>query len=435
MKKSIILLPTLKDKRLKTLNLKVYTLAAALGMAGFIQAQSVASGTNKNLLGQRNVITTSVPFLTITPDAKSAGMGDAGCAADADANSIHWNVGKLSFIEKKAGVSLSAAPWLRQLVPDVWFYYLSGYNKFGKDDRSTLAASLRYFTLGEIQFTDEKGDPMGTDQPQEFAIDVAYSQKLSDKLGVGVAMRFINSRLVARGVYNGVEIKPGIAGAGDIGIYYKDKTKLSGKKVDYSFGANISNMGSKITYTTDANRDFMPANLRLGTQWKFDIDDYNQLSILVDFNKLLVPTPQYAYLKTADGKEDSIDQDGNSYIIGRELDDSPVVAGLFKSFGDAPGGFKEEMKEITTSIGLEYWYDKQFAVRAGYFNEADTKGGRKYATFGIGLRYNVFGIDAAYLQPFTQRHPLQNTIRFSLLFDIDAFKNQSEKSKPVVKPN
>jgi hypothetical protein len=319
------------------------------------------------------------------------------------------------------------------LVPDVWFYYLSGYNKFGKEDRSTLAASLRYFTLGEIQFTDDKGDPMGSDQPQEFAFDVAYSQKLSENFGVGVAMRFISSRLVSRGVYNGVEIKPGLAGAGDIGAYYQDKTKMGGKDVAYAFGANISNMGSKITYTTDANRDFIPANLRLGTQWKFDLDDYNQLAVMLDFNKLLVPTPQYVYLKKSGSTADSLDADGNQVIIGREIDDSPVISGMFSSFGDAPGGFKEELKEFTTSFGLEYWYDKQFAVRAGYFHEADTKGGRQYMTFGIGLKYNVFGIDAAYLQPFAQRHPLQNTIRFSLLFDLDAFKAQGD-SKPPVKP-
>lgn len=411
------------------MNVKALICAATVVCTSAASAQT----SKDNLLGQRNVITTAVPFLTITPDARSAGFGDAGAATDADANSIHWNVGKLSFIEKKAGISVSAAPWLRQLVPDVWFYYLSGYNKFGKEDRSTLAASLRYFTLGEIQFTDDKGDPMGSDQPQEFAFDVAYSQKLSEKFGVGVAMRFVSSRLVSRGVYNGVEIKPGLAGAGDIGAYYQDKTKMGGKDVSYAFGANISNMGSKITYTTDANRDFIPANLRLGTQWKFDLDDYNQLAVMLDFNKLLVPTPQYIYLKKSGSTEDSLDADGNQVIIGREIDDSPVISGMFSSFGDAPGGFREELKEFTTSFGLEYWYDKQFAVRAGYFHEADTKGGRQYMTFGIGLKYNVFGIDAAYLQPFAQRHPLQNTIRFSLLFDLDAFKSQGD-SKPPVKP-
>lgn len=409
------------------MNVKALICAAAVASTSVAVAQT----SKDNLLGQRNVITTAVPFLTITPDARSAGFGDAGVATDADANSIHWNVGKLSFIEKKAGISVSAAPWLRQLVPDVWFYYLSGYNKFGKEDRSTLAASLRYFTLGEIQFTDDKGDPMGSDQPQEFAFDVAYSQKLSEKFGVGVAMRFVSSRLVSRGVYNGVEIKPGLAGAGDIGAYYQDKTKIGGKDVNYAFGANISNMGSKITYTTDANRDFIPANLRLGTQWKFDLDDYNQLAVMLDFNKLLVPTPQYIFLKKSGSSEDSLDGDGNQIIIGREIDDSPVISGMFSSFRDAPGGFREEMREFTTSFGLEYWYDKQFAVRAGYFHESDLKGGRQYMTFGIGLKYNVFGIDAAYLQPFAQRHPLQNTIRFSLLFDLDAFKAQGDTKAPV----
>ncbi len=415
----------------KNISLKTLKVSSIVCLTMTLFAQEVvAQNSTENLLGQRNVITTAVPFLTITPDARSAGMGDAGAASDPDANAIHWNPGKMPFIEKQAGISLSAAPWLRQLVPDVWFYYLSGYTRFGTDGRSALGASLRYFTLGEIQFTDEKGDPMGSDQPQEFAFDVSYAQKLSEKFGVGVSMRFVNSRLVSRGVYNGVEIKPGLAGAGDIGAYYTDKTKMNGKEVNYAFGASISNMGSKITYTTDANRDFIPANFRLGTQWKFDLDDYNQLSVLLDFNKLLVPTPQYVYLQTFDGSGDSLDDSGNRIITGRKIDDSPVISGMFSSFGDAPGGFREELKEFTTSIGLEYWYDKQFAVRAGYFHEADTKGGRKYLTFGVGLKYNVFGIDAAYLQPFAQRHPLQNTIRFSLLFDIDAFKKQAD-SKPA----
>jgi hypothetical protein len=319
----------------------------------------------------------------------------------------------LAFIDGDAGLSLSAAPWLKQLVPDVWFYYLSGYKKI--DDRSTIAMSLRYFTLGNIQFTDITGNSNGNYEPKEFAFDGAYARQLSDNLSVGIALRFILSDL-ARGQVgvSGSEIKAGKAGAGDVSMTYRDDIKVGGRDFDYTIGGNISNIGNKITYTTEANRDFIPVNMRVGTFWKTQIDEYNEIGFGVDFNKLLVPTPQYSY--------DSL---GN--ITGRVIDDGPVIQGILSSFGDAPGGFGEEMKEINYSVGLEYWYAKQFALRAGYFNEANTKGGRKYMTFGAGLKYKVFQIDAAYLQPFTRRHPLQNTIRFSLLFDIDAFNAQADK--------
>ena len=366
--------------------------------------------SKESLLGQRNVITTAAPFLLISPDSRGAAMGDLGVATSADANSIHWNASKLAFIEGDAGISLSAAPWLRQLVPDVWFYYMSGYKKI--DKQSTVAMSLRYFTLGDIQFTDNNGNSNGNYEPKEFALDGAYARRLSDNLSLGIALRFIFSDL-ARGQVgtSGAEIKAGIAGAGDVSATYKNDMKIGERDFDYSIGGNISNIGNKITYTTEANRDFIPVNLRLGTFWNTQIDEYNEIGFGVDFNKLLVPTPQYTY--------DSL---GN--MDGRVIDDGPLIQGMLSSFGDAPGGFREELKEFTYSIGLEYWYAKQFALRAGYFHEAETKGARQYATFGAGLKYKVFQIDAAYLQPFTRRHPLQNTIRFSLLFDIDAFKQQ-----------
>jgi hypothetical protein len=366
--------------------------------------------SKKSLLGQRNVITTAAPFLLISPDSRGAAMGDLGVATSADANSIHWNASKLAFIEGDAGISLSAAPWLRQLVPDVWFYYMSGYKKI--DKQSTVAMSLRYFTLGDIQFTDNNGNSNGNYEPKEFALDGAYARRLSDNLSLGIALRFIFSDL-ARGQVgtSGAEIKAGIAGAGDVSATYKNDMKIGERDFDYSIGGNISNIGNKITYTTEANRDFIPVNLRLGTFWNTQIDEYNEIGFGVDFNKLLVPTPQYTY--------DTLDN-----IDGRVIDDGPLIQGMLSSFGDAPGGFREELKEFTYSIGLEYWYAKQFALRAGYFHEAETKGARQYATFGAGLKYKVFQIDAAYLQPFTRRHPLQNTIRFSLLFDIDAFKQQ-----------
>jgi len=390
--------------KLKQKSALIIALFAAIG----IQAQTV--NTNTDLLGQRNVITTAAPFLLISPDSRGAAMGDLGVATSADANSIHWNPSKLAFIEDDAGIAISAAPWLRQLVPDIWFYYLSGYKRI--DKQSTIAGSLRYFTLGQIQFTDQLGNPAGNYEPKEFDLDGAYARKLSDNLALGIALRFIFSDL-ARGQTgsSGSEIKAGIAGAGDVSMTYRNDTKISGKKFDYTIGGNISNIGNKITYTNEANRDFIPVNLRLGTFWKTQLDDYNEVGFGVDFNKLLVPTPQYLF--------DSL---GN--ITGRTLNDGPVISGMISSLNDAPGGFREELNEFTVSAGFEYWYAKQFALRAGYFHEAQTKGARQYLTFGAGLKYNVFQIDAAYLQPFARRHPLQNTIRFSILFDIDAFKAQ-----------
>ena len=394
----------------KKLKLKSFLFTAIFSIGTLSVFAQGGLQSKESLLGQRNVITTAAPFLLISPDSRGAAMGDLGVATSADANSIHWNASKLAFIEGDAGISLSAAPWLRQLVPDVWFYYMSGYKKI--DKQSTVAMSLRYFTLGDIQFTDNNGNSNGNYEPKEFALDGAYARKLSDNLSLGIALRFIFSDL-ARGQVgtSGAEIKAGIAGAGDVSATYKNDMKIGERDFDYSIGGNISNIGNKITYTTEANRDFIPVNLRLGTFWNTQIDEYNEIGFGVDFNKLLVPTPQYTY-----------DTLGN--IDGRVIDDGPLIQGMLSSFGDAPGGFREELKEFTYSIGLEYWYAKQFALRAGYFHEAETKGARQYATFGAGLKYKVFQIDAAYLQPFTRRHPLQNTIRFSLLFDIDAFKQQ-----------
>ncbi|MDG2041692.1 MAG: type IX secretion system outer membrane channel protein PorV [Bacteroidia bacterium] len=395
------------NKTLK--NLKLLTVVCSLLLTSKIYAQGGLQ-SKESLLGQRNVITTAAPFLLISPDSRSAAMGDLGAATSADANSIHWNASKLAFIEGDGGMAISAAPWLRTLVPDIWFYYMSGYKKI--DDKSTVGLSLRYFTLGNIQFTDNQGTSTGDYEPKEYALDGAYARKLSDNLSLGVALRFVFSDL-ARGQVgsSGTEIKAGMAGAGDISMTYKNDVKFGERDFDYTIGGNISNIGNKITYTTEANRDFIPVNLRLGTFWNTQIDEYNEIGFGVDFNKLLVPTPQYKY--------DSLGE-----ISERVINDDPLINGMLSSFSDAPGGFREELNEITISAGLEYWYAKQFALRAGYFYEADTKGSRKYMTFGAGLKYNVFQIDAAYLQPFARRHPLQNTIRFSLYFDLDAFKNQ-----------
>lgn len=403
--------------------IKSVSLATSMLIAPLLTFGQGGLQTDQNLLGQLNTITTAVPFLTITPDARAAGMGDIGVATSPDANGIHWNPGKMAFIEKNAGLSLGAAPWLRRLVPDIWFYYLSGYSKVGDKNRGTVAASLRYFSLGNIQFTDEFGNPQGSDEPKEFSFDVSYSLQLSKQFSFGIATRYINSRLVSQRASN-VDIRPGQAVAGDIGAYYKNDIKINKREFNYALGASITNMGSKITYTTEANRDFIPINLRIGTFWETEIDEHNKIGFGVDFNKLMVPTPQPIYLQNSQG-QDSIFPDGSRQISGWSTSDAPVVAGMFQSFGDAPGGFREELKEFITNIGFEYWYEENFAIRAGYFNEAETKGGRKYLTLGAGIHYEVFGLDISYLMPFKNQHPLQNTIRFTLLFDMEAFTKQN----------
>lgn len=384
----------------------------------FCTTYVIAQGTSvSDLAGQDNVITTSVPFLTITPDARSAGMGDVGAATDADANSMYWNPAKMPFAKKRNGFSLSATPWLQQLVSDVWIYNLAGYAKV-KDAKgkytNVIGASIKYFSLGDIQFTDFQGANIGNYNPNEWSFDASLSKQLSDRFSLGIALRFILSDL-AKGQFvgTGQDISSGVAGAADLGAFWKDDVEVGAKDWTYQLGAHISNVGSKLTYTNEADRDFIPTNLRLGTTWKTDLDQYNSISLSADVNKLLVPTPQVVYELDSNGNEVATDK--------RERPDVPVMSGIFQSFTDAPGGFREEMNEWIWSLGIEYWYDDLLALRVGYFNEAKTKGNRKYATFGVGIRYNVFGLDIAYLQPFTRNHPLQNTIRFTMHIDFEAF--------------
>jgi len=325
---------------------------------------------------------------------------------------------KLAFAEKKSGMGISYAPWLRSLVPDVQFSYLSGYNKVGKN--GVISGSFRYFSLGNINFTDFQGDPIGSFNPNEFALDAGYATRLSDNFSVGVALRFIRSNIAGVRQLNGISTRPGVSGAGDINVYYQDNIEIKGKDAKLSFGANLQNIGSKMTYTNREQRDFIPMNLKIGGALDYEIDEYNRVVFALDINKLMVPTRPY-YLKNYQGG-DSIDQNGTRVFVGGDPN-VPVIQGLFQSFSDAPGGFREELKEYNVSLGMEYWYNKRFAARAGYFHEPTTKGNRKYLTFGFGVRYRVLGIDAAYLVPFQQRHPLANQLRFSLLFDFAAFKD------------
>jgi hypothetical protein len=386
-----------------------------------------AQVSTQQLSGSINPITTSVPFLLIAPDSRSGAMGEAGAATQPDVNSIHWNPAKLAFAEKNMGFGISYTPWLRQLVPDISLSYVSGYGKLSK--MSALGASLRYFSLGNITFTDIMGNTTGQFKPNEFAIDVAYSQKLSQQLSAGIAFRYINSNLTGGVTLStGQQTKAGQSFAVDVSVYFKTKKdfEVGGKKSDGTLGLAITNIGTKISYTTVKN--FIPINLRLGGGLKMNIDDFNSFGFYLDLNKLLVPTPP-EYLKTAKGNDSINPTDNSKYIAKGKDPNRSVTAGMFGSFNDAPGGGAEELKEINVAGGFEYWYAKQFAVRAGYFYEHKTKGGRQFFTLGLGVRYSVFGLDMAYLIPTTLRNPLQNTLRFTLTFDFDAFKSQNKETK------
>ncbi len=366
-------------------------------------------------LNSVNTITTAVPFLMIAPDTRAGGMGDVGCGTTPDGNSIHWNSAKMAFAPQNFGVSVSYAPWMRALASDMNLAYLSAYKKMGKNQ--AIGISLRYFSLGSITFTNDVGEVTGQFTPNEFAVDVAYSRKLANRLSGGIALRYINSNLTGGYTVGTTKSKVGQSVGADVSVYYKnDEIEIGNMKSAFMFGTNISNMGAKMSYSQTSEKDFIPINLRIGSGLKLDFDDYNSLGIYLDLNKLLVPTnPHYDSTGAIDAGMDP---------------NVAVPQGMIQSFYDAPGGFKEELREITYSSGLEYWYDKQFAVRAGYFYEHPTKGNRQYVTLGAGVRYNIFGLDFAYLIPTTQHNPLENTLRFTLTFDFAALKAQQTATPP-----
>lgn len=369
----------------------------------------LAQGT----LSGANTITTAVPFLAITPDSRAGGMGDVGVGTSADVNSQHWNPAKYVFMESEMGVGLSYSPWLRNLVDDINLAYLTFYKKL--DDVQSLSTSLRYFSLGDIVFTTDQGEFMGQQSPNEFAIDLAYSRLLSETWSGAVAVRYIRSDLTGGQLVNGVETHAGNSFAADVAFYYHKELRVNRKNNIFNAGVNIQNIGAKISYTEGEVKDFIPTTLKLGASYTMELDDYNSFSFSVEANKLLVPTPPVD--STDYGTGDVIWAGGINSDIG-------VIEGIFKSFGDAPGGFKEEFQEITWSAGVEYWYNKQFALRAGYFYEHENKGNRQFLTAGAGLKMNVFALDFSYLLPTQRNHPLENTLRFSLSFDIDAFGSQ-----------
>ena len=382
----------------------------AITISSFAQNVSGVDEIGRNNL---NTITTAVPFLLISPDSRAGGMGDVGVATSPDANSLHWNPAKYSFIDEDMGFAVSYVPWLRELVPDINLSYISGYKKLNKND--VIAMELRYFTLGDITFTDVIGNNLGQYKPNEFAIGSSYSRKLSDQFSLAISGRYIYSNLTGGQSAGGIATNAGQSIAADVAGYYVKDIRIAKKNAELAFGANISNIGNKISYTETSTRDFIPINLRLGAAVNTDFDEYNKISFAFDLNKLLVPTPPMYN----DSISDQID-------LGKDPNVS-VVSGIFQSFGDAPGGFNEEIREINFSLGTEYWYNNQFAIRAGYFNEHNTKGGRKFFTFGSGVKYNVFALDFSYLinasRAINGNNPLANTMRFTLTFDFGQMQN------------
>ncbi len=380
---------------MKKLILPVAIVAVLLGSSSSLSAQS-----NQTI----NVVSTAVPFLRISPDARAGGMGDAGIATLPDASSIFWNLAKIPFARSKSEIALTYTPWLKGLgLNDVYLISAAGYYQI--DEIQAFSGSLRYFSLGNIQFTDNDGKELQTYRPREFSIDAGYSRKLSDNLGLGISLRYINSNLASGQSNSGSTYKAGTAFAGDISLFH-DGTE-SGNHSGINWGIALSNLGSKISYTNDANeKDFIPANMGLGVAYVNVIDEISKVTFALDVNKLLVPTPPAI---------------GDSLGLV-EYHNKGVVSSWFSSFGDAPGGFSEELKEFQISVGAEYSYNNQFMFRAGYFYESPTKGDRKYFTLGAGLNYNLFGLNFSYLIPSgsgTNKNPLSNTLRFSLIFNLD----------------
>lgn len=401
-------------------------------LAGVLLVKAGFSQISTSQLNANSVITTAVPFLLISPDSKEGGMGDVGAATEPDANAIHWNGSKLAFTEKKFGIGLTATPWLRRLVPDINMYYLSGFYKI--NPKQTIGGSLRYFTLGNIDLTDATGYRYGNFKPNEFALDLAFSQKLSKYISAGIATRYINSG-ISKVFFNGSSGNAASTVAVDLSVFFKsNKFKLGEKKVVATSGLCLSNLGAKIKYSNDQN--FIPTNLRIGGGLKADIDEYNTLGVYLDFCKLLVPTPPiYQYVADSAGNKTTqiaTDPSTGKRIIAKGKDPNvDPITGMIQSFSDAPDGFKEELREINISGGLEYCYNNILYGRTGYFYESKYKGSRQYFTLGLGFKFKVITVDGSYLIATSLQNPLQNTWRISLNFNFDAYnKDDTKKDSP-----
>lgn len=376
-------------------------------------AVASAGAFAQDKLDMFNPVNTSVTSQMIAPDARAAGMGDVGVATDPDVNSQYWNPAKYPFCISRAGVSLNYTPWLRQLVSDMDLAYLSGYYRIG--DYSAVSASLRYFSLGEVMtdYDSTTGESNGmTINPYEMSFDVAYSLMLSEKFSLAAAVRWIYSDLT----YDYTDdTSPGSAFAADIACYYNDYINIGARECQLGIGLNISNIGSKITFGGDDNSEFIPTNMRLGLALMVPIDEFNRFTIAADANKLLVPT----YPKQEEGES----TEDYQQRVQKEYYDVSSISGIFKSFGDAPGGFKEELQEINWSVGAEYVYNDKFTLRAGYHHESENKGNRKYFTVGAGFRMSAFSLDCGYVIATAKSNPLDQTLRFTLGFDMDGIKD------------
>ena len=422
---------------------KFLSLLFITGTAASVMAQNEpptgGSGTTQNDL-QLNTITTAMPFMSITPDSRAGGMGDAGTALSASSTSIYWNTSMINFAEDQAEISVSYTPWLRQLTNDIHLSYVSGFYNINK--RHAVGGSLRYFSLGEITFTSATGDVLREDKPNEFELTGGYAFKLNEKMSVGLNGKFAYSNLTGGSVIPGVDTKPGIVGAADLSYTYFNRDARIGKtKGDYVFAATINNIGNKVSYSSLATRDFIPMNLKIGNSFNAKFDKYNSLTFSLELQKLLVPTPPiYDFI---DGEF--------ALIAGSPSDDVGVIAGMLRSFGDAPGSpstddngdyilnsdgsyqiesgskFKEELTEINIATGLEYWYNNTLAVRGGFFYESRNKGARQYFNFGVGFKYNKFGIDISYLAALQRLNPLANTLRFTLRMTLGGPSNADTK--------
>ena len=371
-------------------------------LAGAVSAAAQSSN--------QTTITTAVPVLTLSPDARAASMGETGVATSPDANSSFFNAGKLGFVPYKYAASVSYSPWLRNVTDDMSLSYLSAYGKVGP--RSAFAGSLMYFDLGTIDYRTDKNFPNGTFSPKEYALSVSYGLQLTDNFGVGASARYIRSNLV--GAINGNDAAPGNAAAVDLGAYYSKEVTIGTGVYNLAFGAAVSNIGNKITYRDPTNPSFLPTSLKLGTAITREIDQYNKITFAFDATKLLVPSPYY---------ESGVPSNDPRIVAkNKDRNDQPIVGALFSSFSDAPGGFKEELREINLSGGLEYNYNDLLYARGGYFYEAPDKGDRQYVSMGLGVRYQVFGIDGTYLVTTgsnSQNNPLAQTIRVSLHFNLN----------------
>ena len=368
----------------------------------------------ENLKNEFNPVTTGVTSLGIVPDARGASMGDLGAATDPDANSQYWNPSKYAFAYSKAGVSVSYTPWLRKLVNDIYLANVAGYWKLGQEDNQAISASLRYFSLGEVSMTDNDNNMINSINPFEMALDLGYSRKLSESFSMGVALRYVYSDLSFDESSSSDDTKGASAFAADISGYYTTYPIVGRNECQWSLGFNISNIGSKVSYSGGNEPAFLPTNLRLGTMFMFPLADYHYLSLGLDVNKLLVPTkPRLGDYEDQIAYEDAL----------QEWKDMSPISGIFNSFNDAPGGFTEELREINYSIGAEYNYNEQFFLRAGYYHESQYKGNRQYFGLGAGFALNVVRLDAAYMVATAQSSPLDQTLRFSLTFDMDGLKN------------